>query len=500
MYSFAHRAAVFELVRRARRRLLINAALREGVHALTAGLAGVVLLLVLGTQILDWYWLLLLPLTTLGIGAWRTWKSLPAPYRVGQIVDHRLELNDAVSTSVYFADPTCATKVSEGFCIQQAEHAERVCRGASAKQAVPFTVPRAVYAMGLLGLIASSLFALRYGVDRRMDLRAPLARVIRHALGLPEPQQRPQEARKQQHKLPPELEKLAALSIPEPDAGNPGELDAAPDSVLETTGVPEVNIKDSGRPSPKGERGDKKGDGQGEGESGEFEGLSTGESDSTEGKQGQGKGAKPGEQPGNQGAQSNENSGLLAKFKEAMQNLLSRMKQQPQANDGNQGQQAQSQTGKQGQTPAREGQKSGQGQQADGQQGDGQEGEPGQQGQMAQNAAGKSAGQSGDQPAPKQPGSGIGRQDGAKDLKEAEQLAAMGKISEIIGKRAANVTGEVTIEVQHSNQQLQTPYSQRAARHSEAGGEISRDEVPVALQAYVQQYFEQVRKAAPARK
>ena len=30
-----------------------------------------------------------------------------------------------------------------------------------------------------------------------------------------------------------------------------------------------------------------------------------------------------------------------------------------------------------------------------------------------------------------------------------------------------------------------------------AGGEISRDEVPVALQAYVQQYFEQLRKLAP---
>jgi hypothetical protein len=81
-------------------------------------------------------------------------------------------------------------------------------------------------------------------------------------------------------------------------------------------------------------------------------------------------------------------------------------------------------------------------------------------------------------------------------VKLAEQLAAMGKISEIIGKRAANVSGELTVEVENSNQQLRTPYAQRDAQHIQAGGEINRDEVPVALQAYVQQYFEQVRKQA----
>ena len=51
--------------------------------------------------------------------------------------------------------------------------------------------------------------------------------------------------------------------------------------------------------------------------------------------------------------------------------------------------------------------------------------------------------------------------------------------------------------MQNSSQQLRTPYAQSASHHQEAGGEISRDEVPVALQAYVQQYFEQLRKLAP---
>ena len=94
--------------------------------------------------------------------------------------------------------------------------------------------------------------------------------------------------------------------------------------------------------------------------------------------------------------------------------------------------------------------------------------------------------------------SGIGKNDGNKDLKDAEQLAAMGKISEIIGKRSANLTGEVMVEVPSGKQQLRTPYAQRRATHVEAGGEINRDEVPLELQNYVQHYFEEIHKTAPA--
>jgi hypothetical protein len=35
---------------------------------------------------------------------------------------------------------------------------------------------------------------------------------------------------------------------------------------------------------------------------------------------------------------------------------------------------------------------------------------------------------------------------------------------------------------------------QRGAQHSQSGAEIDRDAVPVALQSYVERYFEQVRK------
>ena len=73
----------------------------------------------------------------------------------------------------------------------------------------------------------------------------------------------------------------------------------------------------------------------------------------------------------------------------------------------------------------------------------------------------------------------------------------MGKISEIIGKRASTVSGEMMVEVQSGkNQQLRTNYTNTTAAHGEADGDVTRDEIPLSLQPYVQQYFEQVRKAA----
>lgn len=180
-----------------------------------------------------------------------------------------------------------------------------------------------------------------------------------------------------------------------------------------------------------------------------------------------------------------------------MSDLLSRMKQaggqgaqSPSASAQNGGQKSgQRMPGQQGQP----GQQQGAGQPSDSQQGQSGDNAP------SENATGRGSGQSTDQTASKQPGSGMGQQDGNKDVKLAEQMAAMGKISEIIGKRSANVSGEVTMEVQSTTQTLQTPYSRRNAAHTEAGGEISRDEVPVSLQPYVQQYFEHVRKQAPVK-
>ncbi len=115
------------------------------------------------------------------------------------------------------------------------------------------------------------------------------------------------------------------------------------------------------------------------------------------------------------------------------------------------------------------------------------------------NSPGQTSGNTSD----KQEGpSAAGSEEGEKAIKAAAQSKAMGKISELIGKRSEQVTGESMIEVQSGNQKLQTAYKDKAATHGEGAGEVSRDQIPVSVQAYVQEYFQQVAESqnrAPAK-
>jgi len=83
-------------------------------------MAGVVALLVLGTQILDWYWPAVLFIVSLAVGVYRVRRKILSPYRLLQRVDWRLKLHDAVSTAYYFEDPAHGGRVPEP--IRQAQH------------------------------------------------------------------------------------------------------------------------------------------------------------------------------------------------------------------------------------------------------------------------------------------------------------------------------------------------------------------------------------------
>ena len=95
--------------------------------------------------------------------------------------------------------------------------------------------------------------------------------------------------------------------------------------------------------------------------------------------------------------------------------------------------------------------------------------------------------------------SGIGSQNGDKSVQEAEQLQAMGKLAEIIGKRSANLTGDITVETPSGKQQLRTAYSQKVGRHADLGGEINRDEIPLEYQQYVREYMERIHNQPKSR-
>src|SRR5262249_38399390 len=173
---------VGRLIGEARRRILTNELFAQGANASSAALAALILLLLLGTEILSWPVVLFVPLAAIGIGLYRVRRRVPQPYGVAQVVDRRLNLADALATAVYFNEVAPKASVNEGVKRAQFEHAEVVARGLDARQAIPFVMPRSAYVMGALVLVASSLFALRYGLTRRLDLKQPLANFLPESL------------------------------------------------------------------------------------------------------------------------------------------------------------------------------------------------------------------------------------------------------------------------------------------------------------------------------
>lgn len=486
------------LVRRARRRLFSNELLSQGANAISAALGAFILLLLVGTQILSWTWALLIPATAVVVGYYRARKRLPSAYGVAQIVDRRMELADTLSTALFFSQHQAASQVSPEVRTLQFERAERLSESVDVRKAIPFTVPRTVYLMGALVLVASSLFALRYGLTRRLDLKPPLASILEQTFGSSERVEQAKNNRRLPQPEPITQPEQSGDNVQDPDQKGGDQ----PDSESATTSEESNDLK----PSP----GDSKavGDGKKQAEEGEKSDSDqkdgqgderAGEGENPNGQKGDNK-SDPKDSSAKQDANnSGDNSSLMSKVKDAVQNLLSRMKPQ-QSQSGQQQQAANDQKNSQskGQQNGSKQQASKDGQQQNGgQQSDAQEGQSGEQAQNSQDPEGKGTGKSDNQQASKQPGSGIGSHDGDKNIKQAEQLAAMGKITEIFGKRSANITGEATVEVQNTSQQLRTPYAQRGAQHSQGGAEINRDEIPVALQTYVEQYFEQVRKQQP---
>jgi hypothetical protein len=459
------------LIQQARKRLLWNQLAAGLALAGTLMAAGLILLLIAGTRILDWQFPTLLGLGGLVVGVVVAVRHLPSSLATAITLDRAAGLHDALSTALHFENrpPQPATEA-------QRQQAETLVRGVDLSAALPLQTPRALYWMATLFVAASGLFALRFGLTHTLDLRPTLVNAVMDSLGMAarKPGAQPTPAKPRRDDF---LAKLG-IHVPEGagtipmDREQPGAsptADAALSSPQNAVSAPGAQTADAKEPGGEKSGNNEKSDGQ--------------------------KGGK-GEPSGKQQKPEGENSSLVAKMKEALSNLMAKAKQQaaegnPQQKAG--GQQAgEKKSGSQQQ--AKGGQKS---QQGDAQQQGGQQASSSEESAQAgksSDAKDQANGKNSDQQLSSQAGSGVGRQDGSKDLKAAAQLNAMGKLSQIIGKRSQNVTGEMMLDTQGGSQQLKTAYTHSGAQHSDAGGDVSRDEVPLAVQPYVQQYFEQVRK------
>ncbi|MCC6860475.1 MAG: hypothetical protein IT158_18050 [Bryobacterales bacterium] len=487
--------AIVELVRRARRRLLWEGMIGQMVFACSLLMGSAILLLVAGTELLDWRWLALISALSLSAGLYRLLRRIPSRYGTAQIVDRAAGLCDALSTAVYFEQS--GGKGSAEIVAAQRSEAENRARGVDLRQVLPYRVPKAAFPLLGLALVATSLFALRYGLERRIDLKPPLARLLFPWLpGSPELHAAiPRSDLKK--KSPESSREDRAGEESNGQKGSPDRLNAAPDQPMEGIDIADV---ESGKAATQTA-------GKSEGRDSEMLEKAEGEriqaSEQSEAGEG-GEGERTAQQKqnresegGQQASSSAAESSLMSKLRDAMASLMSRLRQPQSASaaqaGSKEGQQRRASAQQQGQS--QQGQ-AGQGRKQSGESGsESQEGQPGEEAAGAQSAEGKTPSQGGEDSS-RTAASGIGRQDGSKDVKLAEQLEAMGKISEIIGKRSANVSGEITVEVRSGKQVLRTSYADGKATHGDRGGEIHRDEIPVAYQQYVQQYFAELRKQA----
>jgi len=460
--------------------------LDAGLDAAALALAGLIALLVAGTEVLAWRWLLLLAALGLAWGIYLGLKRMPSPYRLLQEVDHRLELADGLSTAYYFSQAEGLRRGSDRTRQAQRRAAEALAEEIDVRRAVPFEAPRRLYLAVLLAVAATTLLAARYGFERSLDLRHPISPALADAFGfsaqlaravepppadsLPEPRGEAEERNRPGREPPPEREHsgkgpAANENLPEAEPG--GSLDD--------------------RRSAEGHDGDSQADAGRE---------------LRQESQGESLGPPPPAGPPAPEGESKPNvpepdSDLIRKLEDAFANLLAKLKIPPLAG---QARRTSERSLAEGASPeAQEGQNSRQS--AGAPEGEGRltadpQGTRAPEGaRQAQAGRGEGAEQSSEQAGQEQAQSGIGSKDGAKDIKAQRQAEAMGKLSEILGRRAENIKGEVLIEVSSGEQALQTPYSERAASHREAGGQIHRDEVPLVYHEYLQRYFERVRKA-----
>ena len=502
-------SALLDLIRRGRLRQSAHLLINATSFAAVVALGGAIVLLIVGAQILNWYWLVLLFAGSLAASAYRSRTQLLSAYQVAQSIDRRLDLKDALSTAYYFSQHPDRAASAE-FVGQQRQAAEDMARSADLERGVPFLMPRTAYVNLALVALVFGMFGLRYGIHRSLELGSPLVHINFDGLFGTQPQlanarpgKRPgfSDARRdpnapvdpwdaKTNELDPQND-AALQSVADPDPNTAG---AAPDAAAKADAKNTQQLPQGNNPLDSGEKGDAP-------QPGDASPNSSAGADSKSGQQSGSKDAKDAKdsKDGNQSGNSGENSSLGSKLRDALSNLLAKMKPQSKQGGGkpNESQQSSAKSSQQGEKQEGDSKSPGQ-EQADASANSQSEGDQ-QQGGTQQASRGKSEGRSNNQPNSPDGKSGVGKQDGDKAAREAAELAAMGKLSEIIGKRAANISGEVMVEVSPGKQQLKTQYSQQNAAHVEAGGEINRDEVPLAYQQYVQQYFAQVRKLPAAK-
>lgn len=471
---------------------MIALAAEQSGLALALVLSGSILMLLLGTQILSWYWLLLLAATGIGTALLRINRRRITPYRLAQLLDQRFMLSDSLSTAWFLSSED--NRRNDSVAQFQIAHAEELAANIHPGDAFPFQGKRTWALAAALAAAAFGLFAVRYMVTNSLNLRGSLVPI--HLDSIFERSATPPEKSFQQSKVG-SKESDAKLFSPLVREGAPRDSSLP----VDTKGGAGDGLAGSSSPAENSKPQINK-SGQ-EGQSGTTNSARSADAaKSTDQPPGESPGQNHNNEAGSPGkdasarAQESSSQGLMDKMKDALSSMMAKLRPSQSSGGSPQNSKQESSTGKNSDSKSASKDASGQQQNAGNEQTSRDQGSTGQgQGETKEQAQ-ASTGQSSEEATESgsDAHSGVGKQDGDKALKDARQLEAMGKLEEIIGKRSANLTGEMSVETSSSKQDLRTSYSQRQGHHADLGGEINRDEIPLMYQQYVRDYMEQVRK------
>src|ERR1700730_6517300 len=83
---------VSQLLKKARRRSMLDLVLDQSALAISIAMGGAILLLLTGTSLLEWYWIALIAVASLTFGLYRFRGRVPSEYRLAQRIDWNMNL------------------------------------------------------------------------------------------------------------------------------------------------------------------------------------------------------------------------------------------------------------------------------------------------------------------------------------------------------------------------------------------------------------------------
>ena len=481
----ANSDTVESVVDRGRRRIAALISRRERFLAVCFLLGGACGLLFFGAD----FFPLLLVLLVACLGVYLAWSrrrgSDPGAYAVAQLVDSRWGLEDQLATAYHFR----AAGAAGPFAAIQYERARKAAAAVRLEAVFPDESPPTLRAAAALAGAGLLLLGVRAALQPQFSIQPPLPSVIMAAL-FGGDWNRPREAVIERSAAGREAQDEAAAAedsfqVP------PGEKAEAPP---EAAPLPDEEF----RPPPDDPQWKP-----------EVEGLAANPQDDIESGEplfenpldDGGENAEAGEDAGAQDESetpaqddwSEEAQSLLDKLKQAFDNMIETFDM------------ASNQSGEPG---GEEGKPAGEESAESGEPGEGESDMPGEQSANAAmeggepteqtGEAGQAPGQGGEdsneQPGGGETASAAGGNEGSKELAEAERMQVMGELEELFMERAENMTGEVTVETRFAEQSASVPFNNRAMRRSDRGGDVSRDEIPAEYRAYIQNYFELLRR------